>query len=317
METSVEEHYAEFHARVPALRLIGNTPLFEMTALKDVFPELTILAKAEWQNPGGSLKDRPVKRMILEALMDGTLTEDKIILDSSSGNAGIAYAMIGKALGLKVQLFVPGNASAERKHRLASHGAHVVYTDPVEGYDHALRTCHKEAHDNPDKYFFCNQYANNNNWKAHYHGTAQEILDQTNGNFDFFVAGVGTGGTITGCGRRIKDFNKDTGKDIKVYSILPENFPGIEGLKPLESPDDIRPEILDESVIDDWIPVTAEDAYEHCHLLAKHGLFVGQSSGAYLAGVRKAAEKHGGKGIAVTINCDIGERYFSQGLWQL
>ena len=306
----IEERHQEFHTRVPALNLIGNTPLLEILALSDEFPEFKVFAKQEWRNPGGSIKDRPVRRMRLEAILDGSLTEDKIILDSSSGNAGIAYAMIGKALGYRVQLYVPANASQERKDRLAAHGAQVIYTDAVEGYDHALRTCHKEAHDNPDKYFFCNQYANDNNWKAHYHGTAEEILQQTDGKLTHFVAGVGTGGTITGCGRRFKDHNPD----IKVISILPEVFPGIEGLKPLESPTDIRPEILDDSVIDEWVRVTAEDAYDMCHRLAKFGLFVGQSSGAYLAGVKKTAEKYG-QGICATISCDIGERYFSASLW--
>lgn len=313
--TTTDPRFAEFDAKVPSLALIGNTPLVEITALQDRFPDFKIFAKMEWRNPGGSLKDRPVKNMLLNAILDGSLTSDKIILDSSSGNAGIAYAMIGKALGLKVRLYVPANASDERKQRLAAHGADVVYTDPVEGYDHAMRECHAEAHSNPGKYFFSNQYANDNNWQAHYHGTAQEIIDQTKGQLTHFVAGVGTGGTITGCGRRFKDFAKAEGKSVKVVSILPENFPGIEGLKPLEQPTDIRPEILDESVIDEWIPVNADEAYDMCHLLAKHGLFVGQSSGAYLAGVAKIAEKDG-TGLCTTITCDIGERYFSQLLWQ-
>ncbi|MDA3959937.1 MAG: cysteine synthase family protein [Planctomycetota bacterium] len=311
MSHVIEERHQQFHDLVPSLNLIGNTPLIEILALRNEFPNFRVFAKQEWRNPGGSLKDRPVKRMLLEAILDGSLTKDRTILDSSSGNAGIAYAMIGKALGYKVKLYVPANASKERKDRLAAHGAEVIYTDAVEGYDHALRSCHAEAHANPDKYFFSNQYANNNNWMAHYHGTAEEILTQTDGKLTHFVAGVGTGGTITGCGRRLKDHNPN----IKVISILPEVFPGIEGLKPLESPTDIRPEILDDSVIDEWVPVTAEDAYDMCHLMAKHGLFVGQSSGAYLAGVRKVAEKYQ-DGICATISCDIGERYFSAALWQ-
>ena len=161
------------------------------------------------------------------------LTKDVEILDSSSGNAGIAYAMLGRALDYKVTLYVPENASKERQMRLAAHEANVVYTDAIEGYDHALRTCHAEAHANPEKYFFSNQYANDNNWKAHYYETAAEIIEQTDGKLTHFVAGVGTGGSITGIGRRLKEFNKD----IKIISILPENFPGIEGLKPLRATD--------------------------------------------------------------------------------
>lgn len=308
-----DSRFNKYFEQVPSLDLIGNTPLLPIHALQTVgIPaDFKVFAKQEWRNPGGSLKDRPVRRMLLEAIEDGRLTKDKIILDSSSGNAGIAYAMLGKALDYKVQLYVPANASKERQDRLAAHGAHVVYTDAVEGYDHALRTCHKEAHDNAEKYFFSNQYANDNNWKAHYYETAAEIIEQTDGKVTHFVAGVGTGGTITGIGRRLKEFNKD----IEIISILPETFPGIEGLKPLESPDDIRPDILDDSVIDRWVRVTAEDAYDHCHLLAKHGLFVGQSSGAYLAGVRKIGEEVK-SGVCVTMSCDIGERYFSASLWQ-
>ncbi|MHC5068278.1 MAG: PLP-dependent cysteine synthase family protein [Planctomycetota bacterium] len=306
----IEERHRQFHQAVPALNLIGNTPLCEITALHDEFPEFNVFAKMEWRNPGGSLKDRPVKRMLLEGILDGRLTKDKIILDSSSGNAGIAYAMIGKALGYRVRLYIPANASDERKQRLAAHGAEVIYTDAMLGYDHALRTCHEEAHNNPEPYFFSNQYGNDNNWLAHFHGTAEEIIEQTAGKLTHFVAGVGTGGTITGIGRRLKEYNPD----IQVISILPERFPGIEGLKPLTEPDDIRPEILDESVIDEWVPVTADDAYDMCHRLAKHGLFVGQSSGAYLAGVRKTAAEYK-TGTCATICCDIGERYFSQYLW--
>lgn len=313
MPTAVldDQRFTKYFDQVPSLGLIGDTPLLRLRALEAESPDFAVYAKQEWRNPGGSMKDRPVRRMLLDAIETGALTTDKIILDSSSGNAGIAYAMLGRALGYRVRLYVPANASQERKDRLAAHDAEVIYTDAVEGYDHALRTCHKEAHDHPEQYFFCNQYANDNNWQAHYYETAAEIIEQTDGKLTHFVAGVGTGGSITGIGRRLKEFNPK----IEVISILPENFPGIEGLKPLENPEDIRPDILDDSVIDRWVRVTAEDAYDHCHLLAKHGLFVGQSSGAYLAGVRQVAQE-ARKGLCVTINCDIGERYFSSALWQ-
>lgn len=308
---TVDERFQRFYEQVPSLALIGDTPLLPLNLFDDEFPDFRVLAKQEWRNPGGSLKDRPVARMLCEAILDGSLTREKTILDSSSGNAGIAYAMIGAALGYRVRLYVPANASQERKDRLAAHGADVVYTDAVEGYDHALRTCHAEAHAHPERYFFCNQYANDHNWQSHFHGTAGEILAQTGGELTHFVGGVGTGGSITGIGRRLKEHDAS----IRVVAILPENFPGIEGLKPLENPEDIRPEILDESVIDEWVPVTAEEAYEHCHLLARRGLFVGQSSGAYLAGVRKVAAD-ARKGVCATICNDIGERYFSSSLWK-
>lgn len=307
---ATDERYQAFHEQVPSLAMIGNTPLVQINTLGEDLKGFKVFAKQEWRNPGGSLKDRPVKRMLLEAILDGRLTKDKTIIDSSSGNAGIAYAMIGRALGYKVKLFVPANASNERKMRLAAHQAEVVYTDAMKGYDFALTTCHEEAHKNADQYFFSNQYANNNNWLAHYHGTAEEIIKQTDGKLTHFVAGVGTGGTVTGIGRKLKEFNPK----IKITAILPESFPGIEGLKPLEQPTDIRPEILDESVIDEWVPITAEDAYDECQLLAQSGLFVGQSSGAYMAGVRKVAQRDQ-EGLCVTINCDIGERYFSASLW--
>jgi len=201
---TVDERFQRFYEQVPSLALIGDTPLLPLNLFDDEFPDFRVLAKQEWRNPGGSLKDRPVARMLCEAILDGSLTREKTILDSSSGNAGIAYAMIGAALGYRVRLYVPANASQERKDRLAAHGADVVYTDAVEGYDHALRTCHAEAHAHPERYFFCNQYANDHNWQSHFHGTAGEILAQTGGELTHFVGGVGTdghGGLADGCRR--------------------------------------------------------------------------------------------------------------------
>ncbi len=290
------------------LHLIGNTPLVKV----DLFPgDFEIFAKYEGTNPGGSIKDRPVMRMLLEAISRGELTPDKTILDSSSGNAGIAYAMIGAVLGYRVQLVVPGNASVERKRRIKAHGAELTFTDPILGYDEALRTCHRLYEENEKKYFLCNQYENADNWRAHYDTTAVEILSQTEGRLTHFVAGVGTGGTITGVGRRLKE----QVPGVKVVCVIPETFPGIEGLKPLESPEDIRPAILDESVIDEKLKVTAEEAYDWCRKLALRGIFVGQSSGAFLAGAARLAAREK-QGRAVTVFSDIGERYFSTGLWE-
>jgi cysteine synthase B len=304
------ERYREFFEQFPFLRLIGNTPLVRLDCLREELPDFQVFAKAEWRNPGGSLKDRPVMRMLLEAILRGELTRDRTVLDSSSGNAGIAYAMIGRALGYQVELVVPGNASTERKKRILAHGAQLTFTDPLLGYDEALRTCHRLYHENPRRYYLSNQYANADNWRAHYETTAAEILEQTGGKLTHFVAGVGTGGSITGIGRRLKEHDPR----IRVICIMPESFPGIEGLKPLESPEDIRPEILDESVIDEKVRVTIDDAYEYCGRLARHGLFVGQSSGAYLKGVHEVGKREK-KGLCVTVLCDIGERYFSTRLW--
>lgn len=190
--------------RHPLLCLIGNTPLVPVELFPRELSEVSLLAKCEFLNPGGSVKDRSVLRMLAEAVLDGILPPEKTILDSSSGNAGIAYAMIGSILGRRVELVVPGNASEERKKRIRAHGANVVLTDPVAGYDEALREVRRRYAAHPEKYFFSDQYSNDANWRAHYDTTAEEILAQTGGKIDWFVAGVGTGGTITGVARRLK-----------------------------------------------------------------------------------------------------------------
>jgi cysteine synthase B len=275
----VEPRYAEFHDRYPALNLIGNTRMVEILCFKKEFPEVRVFAKAEYANPGGSLKDRPVRRMLLEALMAGQVGNGRIVLDSSSGNAGIAYAMLGAMMNLPVQIVVPGNASRERKMRIQAHGATLIQTDPMEGYDEALREGHRIAEADPARYFHCDQYANDNNWLSHYHTTAAEILVQTEGQLTHFVGGIGTGGTITGIGRRLK-------KDVRASKSC-RSFPrvsGVEGLKPLENPGDIIPKILDSSVVDHKVRVSSMDAAHMCALLARFGIFAGQSSGAYLQG---------------------------------
>src|SRR5919109_1193132 len=266
--------------RYPALRAIGHTPLVPVDLFREEIPAVEVFAKMECLNPGGSLKDRPVLRMVLGALADGRLRRGKTILDSSSGNAGIAYAMVGRMIGLPVEIVSPENASAERKKRLRAHGARLVVTDALLGYDEALREVNRRAHADPARYFFCDQYSNDDNWRAHYETTAEEILEQTGGRLTHVVAGVGTGGTITGLGRRLKEHDPK----IRLVCILPEAVPGVEGLKPLGRPEDIVPAILDESVIDERVPVTAEESHAMCVRLAGAGFFVGQSSGAYLAG---------------------------------
>jgi cysteine synthase B len=296
--------------RYPALRAIGQTPLVPVDLFREELPDVEVFAKMECLNPGGSLKDRPVLRMVLGALADGRLQPGKTILDSSSGNAGIAYAMVGRMIGVPVEIVIPDNASAERKKRLRAHGARLVVTDALLGYDEALREVSRRARAEPDRYFFCDQYSNDDNWRAHYETTAEEILEQTGGRLTHVVAGVGTGGTITGLGRRLKEYHPH----IRVVCILPEAFPGVEGLKPLGRPQDIVPAILDEKVIDERIPVTVEETYAMCQRLAAVGFFVGQSSGAYLAGVEHIARRER-NGRFVTLFNDLGERYFSTGLW--
>ena len=296
--------------RYPALRAVGNTPLVPVNIFRDELPEVEVLAKMEALNPGGSLKDRPVLRMLLGALADGRLQPGKTVLDSSSGNAGIAYAMIGRIVGLPVEIVIPTNASAERTKRMRAHGARLVFTDAIHGYDEALREVRRRYQADPGRYFFCDQYSNDDNWRAHYETTAAEILEQTAGRITHVVAGVGTGGTVTGLGRRLKEHDPK----IRVVCIIPDVFPGIEGLKPLGQPEDIVPAILDESVIDEQVPVTSDEAYVMCGRLARAGFFVGQSSGAYLVGVERIArrERHG---CFVTLFNDLGERYFSTRLW--
>jgi S-sulfo-L-cysteine synthase (O-acetyl-L-serine-dependent) len=306
------ERYRPFLEQCPALSLIGGTRLFRVVVPGTPDNRSTILAKAEWTNPGGSIKDRPVARMLMEAVLSGALVPGRTILDSSSGNAGIAYAMIGAMLGYPVTLVVPGNASAERKKRILAHGAQLVQTDPLEGYDAALREAHRLRDSEPQRFFMPDQYANEHNWRSHYQGTAAEILDQTGGKLTHFVAGIGTGGTITGVGRRLKEHDPK----IRVVCVVPEAFPGIEGLKPLERPEDIIPKILDSSVIDERIRVSVEQAATSCHSLARNGVFVGQSSGAYLAAAEVIARRDSGARI-VTVFSDIGERYFSTRLWEL
>lgn len=297
----------------PPLQAIGNTPLARLDLFEDELPEVEVFAKVEAFNPGGSLKDRPVLRILLDAVRTGQLGQGKTILDSSSGNAGIAYALIGSVLGFPVEIVIPDNASVERIKRLRAHGATITFTDALLGYDEALREVRRRYAASPERYFFADQYGNANNWRAHYETTAEEILAQLPQDgkaITHFVAGVGTGGTITGVGRRLKELDAN----VRVVCIIPEEFPGIEGLKPLGSPNDIVPEILDESVIDERLPVSIEDSYGTCARLARRGFFVGQSSGAYLHGLRTVARREG-RGRFVTLLNDIGERYFSTRLW--
>lgn len=294
----------------PQLAAIGNTPLIRIKLFEKEAPNISIYVKCEYANPGGSLKDRPVRHMLLAALESGELTPGKTILDSTSGNAGIAYAAIGAMLGFPVELVIPANASEERKKRIRAHGAKIIETDPVKGYDEAIRACHQLSKTNPKKYFLPDQYKNNANWQAHFETTAKEILEQVPETITHFVVGVGTGGTLTGCGRRLKEKNKN----VQIVLADAEAFPGIEGLK-LLGPGNIIPEIFDQTLVDQKIAVGIDQAADICKQLARQGLFVGQSSGAYLYVAYQVA-KQIKKGCIVTLLNDIGERYFSTRLWE-
>jgi cysteine synthase B len=295
------------------LAAVGNTPLLELPF--DELPNgVRLFAKLESVNPGSSLKDRPVARMITAAIAEGRFEGGRRLLDSSSGNAGIAYAQFGAAFGVGVTLVVPGNASRERLERIRAYGAELLLTDPQEGYDHAVYTAARLAEEEPERYWYSNQYANQNNWRAHFETTGGEILEQvralTGRGPAAFVAGVGTGGTLTGVGRRLREHDPE----VHIASVIPDIFPGIEGLKPLGSPHDLVPAILDESLIDRRLDTTIEHALTTCRRLARRGLFVGPSSGAYVHAALEVA-RSGDFESVVTLLCDTGERYGSTGMW--
>ena len=289
--------------------LVGKTPMVSILIFSGEYPAAKVWAKAEYLNPGGSLKDRPVARMLLNAFKQGRLDGGKVILDSTSGNAGIAYAIYGQALGHQVELVIPGNASKERLTRIKAHGANVILTDPLEGYDEALREVQRLYKEFPEKYYFADQYGNKDNWLAHYETTGEEIITQAP-ELTHFVGGIGTGGSVTGISRKLKEHNRD----VTVVVVRPERFPGIEGLKPLGEEGDVIPAILDETFIDEYLEISSEAARIMCHRLAQAGFFVGQSSGAYMVAVEQILRRDANANIVTLLN-DTGERYISTSLW--
>jgi cysteine synthase B len=292
------------------LSLIGNTPLVRLQRVCAEFPQVELLAKAEWANPGGSVKDRAAWNIIREAEQSGELAPGKILLDSTSGNTGIAYAMIGAARGYGVKLFMPLNVSLERKHILQAFGAEIVYTDPMEGSDGAIRKVRELAQKEPKTYFYANQYNNPANWMAHFQTTAPEILEQTEGRITHFVAGLGTTGTFVGTARGLKELKPD----VRCISFQPDSpFHGLEGLKHL--PTSIVPGIYDASVADGEVEVSTEEAYAMALRLAREeGLLVGISSGAAAVAALKVA-RQAGSGTIVTIFPDSGDKYLSERFW--
>jgi cysteine synthase B len=297
---------------ISLLDQIGGTPLLRLfRATRSLPPSVEVYVKAEWFNPGGSVKDRPVLRMIADAERDGLLTPGKTILDSTSGNAGIAYAMIGVAKGYEVELVVPGSASEERKRIIAAYGARIVLSDPLEGSDGAIRVAREMLAAAPERYFKPDQYNNPGNWRAHYDTTGAEILEQTAGRITHFVAGLGTTGTLVGTGRRLHEADPS----IRVIAVEPDAaLHGLEGLKHIAS--SIVPGIYDPDVHDEKIGVATEAGYAMARRLAKEeGLFVGTSTGAAVHAAFAVASRIR-SGVIVVIAPDGGDRYLSTPLWR-
>ncbi len=293
------------------IELVGNTPLIKLTSMTEgISPDVEVYAKAEWFNPGGSVKDRPALWMILDGINSGKLTHDKILMDSSSGNTAIAYAMFGAALGYEVELVTPLNVNIERKKTLTAFGAKIIYSDPLEGSDGAIRLARKLKEENHDKYFMPDQYNNPANPQSHYDTTATEIWEQTEGRVTHFLAGLGTSGTFMGTSRRLKELNPD----IYTISIEPaESLHGLEGMKHM--PTSIVPGIYDDTKADELVRVTTEDAYDTMkELLRKEGIFVGHSGGAVAYAALECA-KNLDEGVVVTVFPDGGYRYLSGGIW--
>jgi S-sulfo-L-cysteine synthase (O-acetyl-L-serine-dependent) len=296
------------------LKAIGNTPLLQLETLTQDLPGIEIYGKAEFLNPGGSVKDRAGLNMILDGERTGRLTKDRIILDATSGNTGIAYAMIGASRGYRVRLCLPANASPERKTILEAYGAEMIFTDPAEGSDGAIRKCREVYEENPDLYFYPDQYNNPANWKAHFETTAVEIMAQTARRITHFLACMGTSGTFMGTSRRLR---RDM-PHVKCISAQPSSgFHGLEGLKHM--PTAIVPGIYDERQADENFWIETEDAYAMTRKVARtEGILVGISSGANLHAARQLGERLHGEGktaVIVTILCDGAAKYLSEPFW--
>lgn len=293
------------------LDLIGNTPLLEIRKIAEGLPAgVRVFAKLEGFNPGGSVKDRPALRMIQEGMRAGNLTAGKVILDSTSGNTGIGLALIGKVLGYPVELVIPANVSIERKQIIQAYGAKITFSDALEGSDGAIRLSREILNANPDQYFKPDQYFNPMNPQAHYETTGPEVYRQTHGKITHFIAGIGTGGTIMGTGRYLKEVNPD----IEVIAVEPDDaLHGLEGLKHMAS--SIVPGIYHEEQLDEKVAVSTEEAYAMVYRLSQEeGILVGQSSGAAMFATLKIARRlH--SGILVTVFPDFGDKYLSTNLW--
>lgn len=297
---------------------VGNTPLIPLERITAHLPGIQLLGKAEWANPGGSVKDRAASAIVEDAQRRGVLrpgSGGRHLLDATSGNTGIAYAMLGAAMGFPVTLCVPGNVSPERKRILAAYGANVVWTDPADGSDGAIRMARALSADEPEKYFYADQYGNDANWRAHYLGTANEIWKQSEGQITHFVAGLGTSGTFVGTTRRLKELNAD----IQCVSMQPDSpFNGLEGLKHM--PTAIVPRIYDAGLADRNIEIGTEAAYAMAKRLGRtEGLLVGISSAAAVVACMTVAEEEAALGrdaVIVTILADSADKYLSERFWE-
>ncbi len=292
------------------LELIGGTPLVRLPHFERETPGVELYAKAEWQNPGGSVKDRAASRMITDGEASGRLRPGLTIIDATSGNTGIAYAMVGAAKGYQVKLCLPENASPERKLILRAFGAELVLTSPLEGTDGAIREVRRIVAEDPDRYFYPDQYSNDGNWRAHFDTTAPEIIEQTGGRLTHFVAGLGTSGTFVGTGRRLRQFNPS----IRLISFQPDSpFHGLEGLKHMATA--MVPAIYDPSIADEEIAVSTEEAHRLVRRLAREeGLMVGISAGAALSATLQVARRLK-EGVMVTVFPDGAEKYLSESFW--
>jgi cysteine synthase B len=297
------------------LKRIGNTPLLRMERLSSEFPRVQILAKAEWHNPGGSVKDRAAAAIVAEAERRGELGHGKALLDSTSGNTGIAYAMLGAAKGFPVTLCMPSNVSEERKRILHAYGATIVYTDPGEGSDGAICRAQELQAAYPERYVYVDQYSNDANWRAHYQGTASEIWQQTEGGITHFVATLGTSGTFVGASRRLKELNPR----IQCVSLQPDSpFHGLEGMKHMASA--IVPKIYDPQLADRDLGISTEDAHAMVRRMARtEGLLIGVSSGAALVGCEMIAREvtaRNEEAMIATVFPDSGDKYLSERFWE-
>jgi cysteine synthase B len=296
-----------------SLDRIGNTPLLRLERIASDLPNVQLLGKAEWYNPGGSVKDRAAFNIVKEGRRSGKFAPGKTLLDSTSGNTGIAYAMIGAAEGFPVSLCMPENVSVERKRILFAYGANIIYTDPADGSDGAITAARELYASEPEKYFYADQYSNDANWQAHYHGTAEEIWQQTEGRITHFVSMLGTSGTFMGTSRRLKELNPN----VRCISLQPDSpFHGIEGAKHMASA--IVPKIYDPKLADEDIEIATEDAYAYAIRASREeGLLLGISAGAAIAGCLQVARRlpRDEEAVIVTIFPDSGDKYLSERFW--
>ena len=293
---------------------IGNTPLVRLDRLTDHLPGIQIVGKAEWANPGGSVKDRAASSIVVDAMKRGLLGDGQRLLDATSGNTGIAYAMLGAALRFPVTLCMPSNVSEERKRYLRAYGAEVIWTNPADGSDGAIRKAREMIAAEPEKYYYADQYSNDENWRAHYRTTANEIWEQTEGQVTHFVAALGTSGTFMGTTRRLKELNPK----IQCVSMQPDSpFNGLEGLKHMATA--IVPKIYDPELADQNIEMATETAYKMAKFLGRQqGVLVGVSAAAATAAAVQLAEAEAAKGreaVIVTILCDGADKYMSERFW--